>query len=368
MGRIVNTVVIIVILTGVVSCRASRPASVSVQATVTATAADYITTYRDLAISEMKRSGVPASITLAQGMLESDYGRSTLARMANNHFGIKCHSDWKGETYRKDDDRRNECFRKYRRAEDSYRDHSDFLRKGSRYSLLFDLDPADYKAWAHGLKRAGYATDPQYASLLIRKIEENRLYSYDRGYVAESVKTSAPASNPAAVVTPSTAGQKPPDAVADTGKASGLATDSGKTRTPAPPQVNQNTVTFGDVIARVPRIMENNRIQYIIVKDGETRETIEKEFQLMRWELPRNNDLGADFRTIPGQILYLEPKRDRAASGNEYHTVSEGETMHLISQRYGIKLKSLLDLNRMSSGTEPKAGEKIWLQTQKPVN
>ncbi len=366
MGRKGNIILIIVILTGVLSCRVSRPGSAPV--VITATAADYINTYRDLAVSEMRRSGVPASITLAQGMLESDYGRSTLARMANNHFGIKCHSDWKGETFRKDDDRRNECFRKYRSVEESYRDHSDFLMKGSRYRFLFDLDPADYKAWAHGLKRAGYATDPQYAGLLIRKIEENSLYAYDRGYVAGPVKPSVSDNARTTLADQGQTVRVPPAAVTESGKKPALTADSGQTFTSAPSPVNQNTITFGNVMARVPRIMENNRIQYIIVKDGETRESIEKEFQLMRWELSRYNDLGTDFTILPGQILYLEPKRDKAASGNEFHTVTEGETMHLISQRYGIKLKSLLDMNSMSPGTEPSAGQKIWLQSQKPAN
>ncbi len=123
----------------------------------------------------MKRTGIPASITLAQGMIESDYGRSTLAREGNNHFGIKCHNDWTGPTIRHHDDRRNECFRKYKHVEDSYYDHSDFLKTGSRYSFLFDLPSTDYKGWAKGLKKAGYATDPDYANMLIRKIEEEQI-------------------------------------------------------------------------------------------------------------------------------------------------------------------------------------------------
>ncbi len=151
------------------SCRVSRPVSSNVR--VSGTASDYINTYKDLAVSEMRRTGVPASITLAQGMIESDYGRSSLARLGNNHFGIKCHNDWTGQTIRQNDDRRNECFRKYRRPEDSFYDHSDFLRTGSRYSFLFDLESTNYKAWANGLKKAGYATHPDYANMLIRKIE-----------------------------------------------------------------------------------------------------------------------------------------------------------------------------------------------------
>jgi flagellum-specific peptidoglycan hydrolase FlgJ len=146
----------LIFLISLVSCRAGRvPAKTAV---ISGTASSYIENYKELAISEMKRTGIPASITLAQGMLESDFGRSSLARVANNHFGIKCHNDWRGQTVRQHDDSRNECFRKYQRPEDSFYDHSDFLRSGSRYTSLFRLDPYDYKAWAHGLRRARYAT------------------------------------------------------------------------------------------------------------------------------------------------------------------------------------------------------------------
>jgi len=128
--------------------------------------------------------------------------------------------------------------------------------------------------------------------------------------------------------------------------------------------MNENTA----VAARVPRVMENNRIQYIIVKDGDTREKIEKEYQLLKWELPKYNELNSDFTLVPGQILYLQPKRGKAEPGKEFHTTLEGETMFLISQRYGIKLKSLYEMNRMEEGTEPAAGIKIWLRSIKPVN
>ncbi len=174
----------IIILAGLVGCRAYRPAGQS--SYPEASAGSYIEKYKDLAVSEMIRTGIPASITLAQGMIESDFGRSRLAREANNHFGIKCHNDWTGPTVRHNDDRRNECFRKYRKPEDSFYDHSDFLKYGSRYRTLFDIDPTDYKAWARGLKKAGYATNPDYANMLIRKIEENNLYYYDRGKTANN--------------------------------------------------------------------------------------------------------------------------------------------------------------------------------------
>ena len=135
----------------------------------------------------MNRTGIPASITLAQGIIESDCGHSTLAREANNHFGIKCHDDWTGPTIRHNDNRRNECFRKYRKPEESFYDHSDFLKSGSRYSFLFNINSTDYKAWAHGLKKAGYATNPDYANMLIRTIEENNLWYFDRGYNSVSL-------------------------------------------------------------------------------------------------------------------------------------------------------------------------------------
>jgi len=334
--------IIILLSAGLISCRVSKQAATSSPAAVSVSnaAIDYINSYRDLSVSEMKRTGVPASITLAQGMLESDYGRSSLARNGNNHFGIKCHSDWTGQTIRRNDDRHNECFRKYRRPEDSFYDHSDFLKSGSRYKSLFDIEPTNYKAWANGLKNAGYATNPDYAYLLIRKIEENKLYQYDRGYTATATK---PQDN------------SQPKESSQPAKTTG--TDVKQTA-----KAQESTVTFGDVMARAPRIMENNRVQYIIVKDGETKKTIEIEFQLLNWELSRYNELKEDFAPVRGQMLYLEPKRDKAETGIEFH-ITEGETMYVISQKYGIRLKSLLEMNRMTEGNEPVTGQKIWLQS-----
>lgn len=348
--------ILIIIFAGLNSCRVSKP--LASPSSVSGSAANYISTYKDLAISEMKRTGVPASITLAQGMLESDYGRSTLARIGNNHFGIKCHNGWNGQTMRQHDDRRNECFRKYRRPEDSFYDHSDFLKTGSRYTFLFDLDPTDYKAWARGLRKAGYATNPDYANLLIRKIEENRLYDLDKGFTA---LYSEP---------PVKVQEKLPEKIQGQtqdkvqGEVNQVET---KTGTGEIVKANQGTITFGDVMAKMPRIMENNRIQYIVVKDGETREKLEKDFDLMKWELPRYNDLKENFTPVPGQMLYLEPKRERAESGLEVHTAAAGETMHAISQKYGVRLKSLLEMNQMVEGYEPVPGQKIWLQPQKTV-
>jgi LysM repeat protein len=328
----------LVLITGLFACRVYKP--VVSTSGPGQNSVDYINRYKDLAVQEMKRTGIPASITLAQGMIESDYGHSRLAIEANNHFGIKCHNDWKGPVIKHHDDKRNECFRKYSKPEDSFYDHSDFLKSGSRYSSLFNIDPTDYKEWARGLKKAGYATNSDYANMLIRKIEENNLWYFDRGYKS--------------------AGLPPEKAV------------SGGTSVKNQDLVSEKSVTRIDenieVSARVPRVMENNRIQYIIVKDGDTREKLEKEFQLLKWELPKYNELNYDFSIFPGQILYLQPKRNKAEPGKEYYNTVEGDTMYLISQRYGIKIKSLYEMNRMEERTEPEAGMKIWLRSPKPVN
>jgi LysM repeat protein len=321
------------------SCRAGRTASKVNTSDLDAQA--YINRYSSLAISEMKRTGVPASITLAQGMIESDFGRSTLAREGNNHFGIKCHENWTGPTIRHDDDRRNDCFRKYSRPEDSFYDHSDFLKSASRYKELFNLSQTDYKGWAYGLKRAGYATNPDYAGMLIRKIEENSLYYFDSGNQL----------HPQAEIVPQF--EKPID-TASVQLKQGYAQPAGQESAIVP--------------AHVSRVMENNRIQYIIVKDGETLSMIENEFQLLKWELAKYNELNASFTPVAGQILYLQPKRDKAELGTETHIVREGDTMYLISQIYGIKVKKLYEYNMMNEGAEPAPGDKIWLRGMKPVN
>lgn len=329
------------ILLLVVSCRSARnlkntsgmpSPSISVVSTGNAEL-DYLNTYRDIAISEMKRTGIPASITLAQGMIESNYGRSELARRGNNHFGIKCHN-WNGPSVYHDDDKKNDCFRKYNNPEESFRDHSDFLTNGTRYSSLFSLPRDDYKAWARGLKKAGYATNPDYANMLISKIEEANLSVYDKGYKGEIKELKSTPQN-----------------------------SSGN-------NLNVTTASISDdfVIPGHARVMVNNRIEYIIVKDGDTREKIEQQNNLLRWELARYNELSNDFSPVPGQILYLQPKRDKAEAGKDNYIAKAGDTMYIISQKFGIKLKSLYEMNRMEEGAEPAAGTKLWLRSIKPVN
>jgi LysM repeat protein len=283
---------------------------------------EYIDRYRDWAIEEMHRSGIPASITLAQGMLESNNGNSTLAVRGNNHFGIKCHG-WKGKSMRHDDDRRNECFRKYRSARDSYIDHTDFLMNGPRYSSLFELDQTDYKGWARGLKKAGYATSPTYASSLIRIIEENELDRFDSGKVRRR----------------RTEGRHAAEELVD--------------------------IDGFEIEIEHRKILMRNRIDYIIVKHGDTYQSLTQELELMPYELAQYNEIPRDSELLKGQVLYLQPKRGKASVEFPTHTVEAGETMYEISQMYGIKLKKLYQLNLMSPGTEPEPGEEIHLRKKK---
>lgn len=283
---------------------------------------DYIQTYKDLAVRQMKQSGVPASIILAQGMLESDNGNSTLALEANNHFGIKCHDSWNGPTIYHDDDRRHECFRKYRKAEDSFADHSSFLRDTRRYAFLFDLAPTDYKGWARGLRKAGYATNPDYADRLIKIIEDNKLYLLDRGV---DIQATSPRKN--------------------------TFTDD-----------NSYTVD----IYKQHRVSERNGVQYVVVKDGDTFESLARELEMMRWQLFKYNDLPKDASLTTGEVLYVKPKHRKASREYPTYVADSGETLWHISQQYAVKLKMLYKRNGLKPGEEPVAGQEIYLRGWKP--
>lgn len=321
-----------------VSCKSARYASIA-PGSVSLDRKEYIDRFGELAVSEMNRTGIPASITLAQGLLESDNGNSTLAVKANNHFGIKCHNDWKGQRIYHDDDRRNECFRKYASAWESYQDHSNFLLGKQRYAFLFDLSPTDYKGWAKGLKKAGYATNREYAELLIRIIEENNLQVYDRGIIA---RANSPTNQN---VVPES--QDDPDLGSYTNEGTDIDNFT----------VNLNRRSIGQI----------NRIDYVVVKPGDTFFELAEEFELMYWELFKYNELQRDAVLEPGQILFLQPKRNRAEFGHDYHSVEEGESMYSISQKYGIKLARLYKMNLMDEGNEPVTGQKLWLRKTKPA-
>ena len=276
---------------------------------------EYIELYKEDAIREMQKSGVPASITLAQGILESGDGNSPLAVYAKNHFGVKCHNNWDGETMHLDDDEKNECFRKYKTVYESFQDHSEFLQTRSHYEFLFDLKTTDYKGWANGLKKAGYATNPKYAAILIKLIEDNKLDRFD-SYA-----------------------KVPPKNLTKQRSSNVLATSS-------------------DV--RIIRL--HNHIKYIKVKEGDTFYKISKDYQLNLWQIYKYNDLNKNDVLKIGDIIYLQPKKNNSAE--DFHIVKAGETMRAISQTYGIKLKKLYKKNKMIVGTQPNAGDKIFLKNQ----
>ena len=279
---------------------------------------EYIETFSELAMREMARVGIPASIKLAQGCLESNNGNSSLAKKGNNHFGIKCH-DWQGKKVYHDDDQRKECFRSYASVYESYMDHSLFLTTKDRYASLFELNPHDYRGWAKGLKQAGYATAHNYANLLIRIIEENELYHYDL-LVLE-------------------------------GELDNYLDSLGV------PEIREYQTSRS--------ILLNNNIEYVLSEPGDTPESLRAELGLYKNEIYRYNNLYKDSQLAPGTVIYLQPKRRRAARGHEIHVVEEGQTMYEISQIYGVKLKHLYRKNLMAEGEQPLEGSEIYLRKKK---
>lgn len=250
---------------------------------------NYIKQYRDIAVQEMKRYHIPASITLAQGLLESGAGQSTLARKSNNHFGIKCGGDWTGRTVSHDDDARGECFRAYKHPKESYEDHSKFLAGRPRYASLFKLSITDYKGWARGLKKAGYATNPRYADQLIGIIELYDLHRYDTKDGLKWMKQN--------------------------------------------PNPHQPYVANG--------------LLYIVVRAGDSWKSISKEFDISQSKLRKYNDLYKGYALQEGDILYLEKKNRKAPKDHIVHVLRSGESMYTVAQKYGIRLKNLYKLNKM---------------------
>ena len=301
----------------------------------------YIQKYKYIAIKEMFDYKIPASITLAQGILESGSGNSRLAKEANNHFGIKCHNDWTGGKIYKDDDKKNECFRVYTSAEQSFRDHSLFLTTKNRYSFLFDYKTTNYKSWAKGLKKAGYATNPKYPKLLIGIIEDYNLNQYDHVSKKEFEKMLA---ENHILIADSVSFEK-----TDTLEILSIDTvaNPGELLLPSPERV----------------ILYNNRIKYIIAKKGDNIEKLKSELDMFEWEFYKYNDLEKGTDITPGQVVYLQPKRRRGSVKTV--VVKKGQTMWEISQYYGIKLSWLYKRNRMEPGTQPVEGQKLVLRGYK---
>jgi LysM repeat protein len=295
------------------------------------TAQQYIARYKDIAIAEMMRSNVPASITLAQGMLESSLGNSPLAVQANNHFGVKC-KGWAGESYYMwDDDPQQSCFRKYRSPEDSYLDHSDFLVTGARYKNCF-LQGKDYRAWAVELKKAGYATNPKYAELLIERVEKYQLYRFD-------TMTLAPlAGDP-------------------------LGIDQGVEFNDNPEARNRKQKRLFDTYQK--GIFEKNGLRFAIVKKGEDPLSFAARFGIPYAKFLKYNEMSEGDLFFDFQFAFFQPKRFNYRGEEEFHVVQENENLYVISQFYGVRLEALRKLNRLPENADPLPGDTI--QLKKPV-
>jgi LysM repeat protein len=285
----------------------------------------YIATYREIAVKEMMEYRIPASITLAQGIYESNAGRSRLSLEANNHFGIKCHKDWMGKTFSQDDETQNECFRKYTNPEESFRDHSIYLSQHDRYKPLFNLDISDYKGWANGLKTCGYATNPQYADHLIKTIEYYQLYQLD-------------------------------------------VTDFSLVFNDSVAQSRDSVRTIGlnakfDLFAEGPgkrMVYLNNGLQFIIFRKNDNIKNVAKAFHVTERKIRKFNDMKKNAPLVPGQMVYLEPKKRKGAISQ--HVVKPGETLYTISQSYGIELSQLYKINKLKTGHPVNQGQKVLLR------
>lgn len=313
------------------------------------TVQEYIARYKDMAINEMKTYKIPASITLAQGVLESGNGNSELAKNANNYFGIKCKAEWNGEKYYYDDDEENECFRKYTSDSASYRDHSLFLSQRIYYKSLFQLDICDYKAWAFGLKKAGYATEPMYAELLIKIIEENKLYLIDCPDKYKNMDT-------ALVITPIIE-----DSLSKVTKNNNHKETITEIREKSPNSENSGS-DFGEVIlsGNSRKIYFNNGVKYVKARSKDSYNDIAKDFDMSVQELIHYNDLKTTKQLSPGERVYIEIKRKK--SNTPYHIVKAGETLRGISQLYGVQLKEICSKNKIKVSDSLKVGQKIWLK------
>ena len=285
-------------------------------------AQEYVQEYKDLAIKEMKRMGVPAAITLAQGLLETENGNSDLVKASNNHFGIKCKSTWTAETVSHDDDAPGECFRKYKSPEDSYRDHSNFLRGNSRYDFLFQLDPADYKGWAYGLRKAGYATNPRYPEILIKNIEDNNLQQYTLEAINDVPHFDA----------------------------SQYADD--------PVQTPNDNVDETASVAPISLTINGSKALY--VPKGTSLLAVATEHHINLEKLLTINDLTKDGLLDKGQYIFLEKKQKEGK--NDFCIAEANETMYDIAQKYGVILQNLYAYNQLTPDDYIVAGTKIFLK------
>lgn len=313
---------------------------------------EYIARYKALAIAHMERYGIPASITLAQGILESDSGNSPLAQKSNNHFGIKCKRDWTGQRVYHDDDEKNECFRKYDSVEASYLDHSEYLDSQPRYDSLFVYSNTDYRSWARGLKAAGYATAADYDQRLIRVIEDNRLdlLDYEGGdrryddYVAGTLD----------VLPADGLGGRLPEATLPA-EADGMTAHDTQRINPDTFRVTINSHCGYNVYMA-------NTAHYVVAKAGDTYRSIGKLFDISPRSLRRFNDADSSAEPAEGDIVYIDRKPSRWKGGAMLHVVRSGETLPQLAQWYGIRLKSLAKMNKVRASQNLVDGQTIRLR------
>ena len=294
----------------------------------------YIQQYKGIAITEMKRMGIPAAITLAQAILESENGNGDLAKKSNNHFGIKCKNTWTGATVTHDDDAKGECFRSYTNTEESFRDHSNFLRNSTRYEFLFHLDAADYKAWAYGLKKAGYATNPSYPAMLIKNIEQYNLQQYTLAAIKDIPNFDA---------------SKYKDDEADEVNAQNRATD--------PKSSPDSSVT--SVLDEPDKVIIINKSKCVLAKKGTSLLFIAVKNNINLNKILEFNEIAEDGILGKDQFIYLQKKQK--AGEQEFAIVQPGQTVFDIAQQYGVQLQYLLDYNKLSDEDVVVAGTKIYL-------
>ncbi len=304
----------------------------------------YIARYKDLAIAEMKRTGIPAAITLAQGIHETEAGTSMLVKKSNNHFGIKCKDNWRGQSVSHDDDARGECFRKYSAPEESYRDHSDFLTSRPNYASLFNLDPTDYEAWAYGLKKAGYATNPKYALILIKLIRDYNLEDYTLIALGKMKEEDG------LVKKDKLAEEKNPEIIAIT---KNNRVDEEKTSVKPAVSIGINYPSGEFKI---------NETRVIYVKKGTSFLTIAQQYEIPLARLFEFNDLKQQEIAADDQLVFIQ--RKRKIGDHEYHVVQAGENIYSIAQTEAIRLESLLEYNNLRDNMQPAVGETLCLRSR----
>lgn len=302
------------------------------------TVEQYVKLHQDLAIREMKRMGVPAAITLAQGILETENGNSDLVKKSNNHFGIKCKSSWNAPGVSHDDDAKGECFRTYKDAESSYRDHSNYLRGNDRYAFLFKLDPRDYKGWAYGLKKAGYATNPHYPEILIKNIEQNNLQQY-----------TMVAINDVPVFDASKYKSDPEEKAIDEITAS-TTTTTGNGGNNFHKPYNASTATEGTV----------NGCRMIYATKGTSLLAIATENDINLARLLEFNDLEKDGLLEKDQYIFLEKKQKEGQS--DFYILQPNETLYDVAQKNGIRIQNLMEYNHLDEEQTPSVGTRIFLK------